>query len=379
MKKTAISLILALAMVLSFVLVAAPQAQAAGHTTHCVCGGKAAGVGDHTACANLTGEWIDLNAYVNDTANQVDGSPQLKAGNYYLSADLQLTKQMAIAEEGIEVTICLNGFEVKGCEAKDETYSKVLYVGKKDATVNVCDCSANNAGKMSSISVKQGSVILVGTNTEGVAPTLNLYSGTLIGSPNATAAGGAVRVNGGELNIYKAVLKDGQNTSHGGNLMTNGKSATTKAVVNMYGGAILNGKGNLGGNVYIMNHSIFNIYGGTITGGTGTKGADICADKATGTVKIMKLDAGTTCTMNISEATLDVSELDSSITKTQNLLDTTFTAPAASNPSNPSTPSTPSKPNNPATGDSANLVVMGLGLVLGVAGIACLLPKKQEI
>ena len=46
MKKTAISLILALAMVLGFVLVAAPQAEAAGtnhvaHTegmNHCACG-----------------------------------------------------------------------------------------------------------------------------------------------------------------------------------------------------------------------------------------------------------------------------------------------------------------------------------------------------
>ena len=34
---------------------------------------------------------------------------------------------------------------------------------------------------------------------------------------------------------------------------------------------------------------------------------------------------------------------------------------------------------NPSTGDSDNLVVMGLGLILGVAGMACLLPKKQTV
>ena len=380
MKKTAISLILALAMVLSFVLVAAPQAQAAGHTTHCVCGGKAAGVGDHTACANVTETWVDLNAYVNDAANKdADGYAPLKAGAYYLSADLQLEKQLKPIDDGVEITICLNGFELKGNADKAQAHSKVMFVNKK-ATVNICDCKGT--GKMSSISEKQGAVILVDADKKG--PVLNLFSGTLIGSPNTTAAGGNVRINdGGVLNIYKAILKDGKNVNgQGGNLMSNGSSGK-ECEINMFGGAILNGNAkSYGGNIYIMNSVTLNISGGTISGGVaGTAGKDIYADKESSTIKIKNLEAGTACTLTYTSATLDVSELAATVTKgadadTDPLTFThTFTAAAAT----PSTPSNPSKPNNPATGDSANLVVMGLGLVLGVAGIACLLPKKQEI
>ena len=45
----------------------------------------------------------------------------------------------------------------------------------------------------------------------------------------------------------------------------------------------------------------------------------------------------------------------------------------------PATNPAPAPTPNPSTGDSANVVVMGLGLVLGVAGMACLLPKKQNV
>ena len=384
MKKTAISLVLALAMVFSLVLVAAPVAEAAGHTDHCVCGGKAAGIGDHATCTTVTG-WKDLNAYVKDAANMTaDRGPSLATGNYYLSADLDLKDLGAIQidKSNAVVTICLNGYTLTNTKA--DSSARAIYVRSlsENSTLNICDCKG--AGVLTSTCNAQGAVIRTEKNAESnktYSGTVNLYSGTIIGS-KVESAGGTVRICRGTLNIYAAVLKDGEHTvannSWGGNLMI-----SDNATVNMYGGTIKDGKvkdGGKGANVYVSGGCDFNWYGGSVYGGTGT--TDIgCATGA----RVLLKNVGSSCTMTAyGNLTLDETELTSDVTYTKDDAMGVYTITKAgwTRPADPVTPP-PSTPGgsttNPGTGDSANLVVMGLGLVLGVAGMACLLPKKQSV
>ena len=374
MKKTAISLALVLAMALAMVMVSVPVAEATdtthvAHTegmNHCACGGTAVGVGDHTTCTSLTGAWVDLNNYVTTTGTS------LAAGNYYLSANLNLADVNALVlnTEAV-VTICLNGYNITNPNNANEDTARCFWVkaGFANGTLNICDCQGG--GEIHSEGQKQGAV-LHAVNNSALNSTINLYSGTIIGSPNTTQAGGSVRICKGICNIYAATIKDGKNVSTGvgyiwgGNLMI---SNTGK--VNMYGGVIKNGTAaEKGSNVYVASNCEFNVYGGSIIDGNGA--ANIEAANG-GKIKIVNLDASTTVQLNGS-ATLDLTGMDSSVTETH---DATFKYTLTK--AVPSVPSTPSTPSNPSTGDSANLVVMGLGLVLGVVGMACLLPKKQNV
>ena len=101
MKKTTISLVLALIMVFSLVLVAAPAAEAAGHTTHCVCGGKLEG---HT-CANTTFQPLSQATFDAVTAESApvklhnDTVYSLEKGSYYLTENIAVAEQILIFEE----------------------------------------------------------------------------------------------------------------------------------------------------------------------------------------------------------------------------------------------------------------------------------------
>ena len=156
MKKSIISLVLALVMVFSLVLVAAPQAQATTHTDHCVCGGKAVGMPEHT-CETATA-WIELTTSVLEA-----GDYALDAGNYYLGGNLEIEKRITIVE-GKTVTICLNGYTLSnsqpgGAMAKTDDNMRVFNLNKTGVTLNVCDCSADNTGAITSDSAKQGSIV----------------------------------------------------------------------------------------------------------------------------------------------------------------------------------------------------------------------------
>ena len=417
MKKTAISLLLAVAMVFSLVLVAAPVAQAAEHTDHCVCGGTSSGVGGHT-CANVT--WTKWEA--------TDSLPTT-AGNYYLDKDVTIATDRW-APENVDIVLCLNGHTVKST-ISDKKQNQVLSL---KANVTICDCDntkgANGeytfGGTVTSETTYEGSNGTIFYIQEGeytmnifggnwIAPTakqasgsiayvsdknvLNIYNGFFQGG-TVTDRGGAINVSYGTVNMYGGTIKGGESVATdaaegGGMIRVSGNSAgTKKAVFNMYGGTIEGGKANQnggifivqnyatlnvsggtikggtagtrGGNIYVTTNGTVNITGGTITGGTAANGKEIFA-LGTATVKVTKLSGTTVVETDGGEkAVLDLSALDKSVSKTVSGNVTTL-APASA------------KPNNPATGDSANLVVMGLGLVLGVAGIACLLPKKQEI
>ena len=338
MKKSIISLVLALVMVFSLVLVAAPQAQAATHTDHCVCGGKASGMPNHT-CETATA-WIELTTAVLDAG---DGNAYvLPAGNYYLAKNLEIEKRINV-KSGDTVTICLNGYTLSnsqqsGAMAKTDDNMRVFNLNKDNSTLNICDCSANNTGAITSDSASHGAIVFM---QRRVTTTFNLYGGTLSCSQTASKTGGLIRQYVDEsVDAETGALKY-PNQNH---------------VFNMYGGVIKNGKvtgeGIEGGNIAI--YRTMNLYGGTIEGGE----PNSIYLSATGVLNVVNTEKSTTVKAE-EGATVNTTNMDSSLTYANGALTKAG--------------------DTPATGDSANLVVMGLGLVLGVAGMACLLPKKQTV
>ncbi len=383
MKKTAISLLLAVAMVFSLVLVAAPAAQAADHTAHCVCGGSCT-VGGHTHDTNVT--WTKWEA--------TDTLPTA-TGNYYLDANVTLTARAEIAGD---VVLCLNGKTVTS------TGEVALLKMLADSKLTITDCTGTGVMTNTTAPSKSGGLIY----NDQVA-TLNIYGGTLT-APNDATAGGCIYWGSGTLNIYGGTINGGKVTNRGGALNIAGTTPATGAdfgtVVNMYGGTVKGGEntnvneangggairigGNnggdktsvfnlyggvvdggksagYGGSIYIQQpNNVLNLYGGTVKNGEATTaGKDIYATKGAKVV-VKKINVGVTVTKGTDDATIDVSALDASLKATQNEKVFTIATKTAGG-------------SNPSTGDSANLVVMGLGLVLGVAGMACLLPKKQKV
>ena len=386
MKKTAISLLLAVALVFTLVLVAAPVAQAAEHTAHCVCGTGTCTVGGHQHDATITWtKWEKTDEFPTET------------GNYYLDANITLTARPEIAGD---VVVCLNGKTVTS------TAELTTLKMKANSKLTITDCTGTGVLTNSTAPKKSGGIIY----NDQVA-TLNIYAGTLT-APNDATSGGAIYWGGGELNIYGGTIEGGKVTNRGGALNIAGTAEGTvcnmyggtvkggenananeangggairiggnnngdkTATFNLYGGVIDGGKSGAlvesenkgyGGSVYIQQpNNVLNIYGGTIKNGDAPTGKDVYATKGAKVV-VKKINAGVTITKGTDDVTIDVSALDASLKATQN--EKVFTI--ATKTAGDST--------NPGTGDSANLVVMGLGLVLGVAGMACLLPKKQTV
>lgn len=389
MKKTAISLLLAVALVFSLVLVAAPAAQATTTHSHCVCCGNTPIAAANHTCDTTQDDWQPW------TEEQSNNSTAL-TGKYYLTENVTLgTGSTQLKAKG-DLIICLNGFTL--------TFSNFRPTTTQENTLTITDCKGtgaiasnhkdaattgtqmfmvNNSGyPATTINIWGGTI--QGTPTGSTGPlfymgsakegthTLNIYGGTIIGSAAGSketvgADGGAVSLtNGSTCNMYGGTIKDGKAKStdsgagRGGNVFVGG------AFFNMYGGTISGGtvetpEGKAeakGGNIF-LNGGVLTVNGGTITGGA----ADIYA--AGGKIKINKADTAIKFTVGADFDTEESIIAGTGITVTNN--------------GNVYTAAKTTAGGNVSTGDNANLVVMGLGLVLGVAGMACLLPKKQKV
>lgn len=226
---------------------------------HCVCGGHASGMTDHTC------ETVGYQAWGNTDAEKT--SLPSEAGNYYLVSDITLSATWTNTAS-TEVNLCLNGHNITSTK-------RVVNVR---GTLSVTDCGseadwgtisttvAQNYGGIfyiyenaelnlyggifdaSSAAINQGSLAVVGNSS---AATMNIYGGKLIGgavTAGTTSAGKAVEARGGALYMIAS------------------------STVNMYGGTITGGSSAAnGGNVYIVSGSTFNLKGGTVTGGSSTK------------------------------------------------------------------------------------------------------------
>ena len=129
MKKTLISLLLVLALVLCFALVAAPAADAVVTKTHphasnhCVCAGLSVGVSDHICDDTDWDPWTP----------SAETPLPTTGGAYYLTGDVVLGESVRITLPD-ELVLCLNGYDIIGNHASRSP----LIV--KNADVTICDC-----------------------------------------------------------------------------------------------------------------------------------------------------------------------------------------------------------------------------------------------
>lgn len=178
--------------------------------THCACGGSIS-AGDHTSHSNVTyTAWNGTSdiSYTNNTAY------------VYLTGNVTLSQ---LRLNGKTLYLCLNGNRI--------TFSEYQVTLDNDATLYLCDCSAEKKGTISSNTGKNCCVLVSGNNA-----TFNMYGGTLRDG-RKSGHGGGVNIEKGTMNMYGGMITENTATSDGGGIYvgTNGK-------LNLYGGTITGNK-----------------------------------------------------------------------------------------------------------------------------------------
>ena len=178
--------------------------------THCFCGGSIS-AGDHTSHSNVTyTAWNGTSgiSYTNNTAY------------VYLTGNVTLSQ---LRLNGKTLYLCLNGNRI--------TFSEYQVTLDNDATLYLCDCSAEKKGTISSNTGKNCCVLVSGNNA-----TFNMYGGTLRDG-RKSGHGGGVNIEKGTMNMYGGMITENTATSDGGGIYvgTNGK-------LNLYGGTITGNK-----------------------------------------------------------------------------------------------------------------------------------------
>lgn len=261
MKNRLLYILLALALVMSLTVFAAPAVFAAEETTepaahsHCVCVNSQAKPADHICDETIVWEPWD------GTATLEDG------GHYYLTKNV--AKAVTIKDK--TVSICLNGFN--------------LFAGKplviQGGTFNLCNCTDNTAACIYSNrgTNATGTVVELKNSTDNRG-YFNLYSGRISGATRTAAKPDGNRlvwVNGAYFNMYGGELINGStgavetdtlNVGLGGAVYLKSVS-TKKGEFKMYGGTISGGQAVTGGNIYV-DGAIFEMHGGIITNGKAT-------------------------------------------------------------------------------------------------------------
>ena len=268
MKKTSLILIIALLVGLMAFQASAAEAGHPHRGDHCVCGGSAVSVHDHS-CANI--KWQAMPTDTKDFAKLADG-------NYYLTKDMTITDVTSFT--GKKLTICLNGYDI------NTSASAIFGYAKQGSVINICDCSGSKdaqgnwtwggtiTGNQSGKGRTYGGLINMNSNT-----TLNVYGGNYVGpSAGTTKQGGIFNISndchGGSdgnqyldiydtnLNIYNGHFTGGSVTSNGGVI-----NSWHYVHVNLYGGTIMGGTGKTRGNLNISANTTMIIENCTIIGG----------------------------------------------------------------------------------------------------------------
>ena len=178
--------------------------------THCFCGGSIS-AGGHTSHSNVAyTAWNGRSniTYTNNTAY------------VYLTGNVTLSQ---LRLNGKTLYLCLNGNRI--------TFSEYQVILDNDATLYLCDCSAEKKGTISSNTGKNCCVLVSGNNA-----TFNMYGGTLRDG-RKSGHGGGVNIEKGTMNMYGGMITENTATSDGGGIYvgTNGK-------LNLYGGTITGNK-----------------------------------------------------------------------------------------------------------------------------------------
>ncbi|MBR2594018.1 MAG: InlB B-repeat-containing protein, partial [Firmicutes bacterium] len=216
------------------------------------------------------------------TASAASGTPipasggSLSTGSYYLSGNVNLTKDLTIAK-GSTVTIDLNGYTLKGTGS-----AAVIFVNGGTLTIN--DTSSSKAGKITGgssstgggVSVRSGGSLTMNGGTITGNKTDNTGAGIYIQGTNSSAVmnGGTVTGNtstgnGGGVHCNNGCTFTLNGGSITGNTAINGGGVSAYGTFVMNGGEITNNTASTeGGGVYFYSNgsSVFTMTGGKITG-----------------------------------------------------------------------------------------------------------------
>ena len=219
MKKRILSIILSIVMLVGLLPTTALAADT--HSNHCVCGAEHKSIGNYTTETSKNFE-----AWGNATS-----LPQ--SGSYYLTGDVEVNSVSIVGE----LNLCLNGHTIT------ITYSLGAFVVGSGATLNICDCSTDQSGKIENPSASADYASIL--NTGG---TVNVYSGTVSSSKYG------INNNSGTVNVYGGIVKDIDGSNKYG--------IYNKGTVNVYGGTV-------SGSKYGIDNSssgTVNVSGGTVNG-----------------------------------------------------------------------------------------------------------------
>ncbi len=231
----------------------------AAHEDHCLCGGAAVGVGDHTQCENIT--WSPISQALSDLSKADLGT--LPSGNYYLDGNVTVTGVSGIGTytTSKNIAICLNGYNITNSS------NRAFGILRQKSTLTICDCSWDGTsfggtvtgGGTTSSTGNHGGIVY--THTGAV---LNVFGGNFVGKSSGSGAAFGVACDGcGDLN------EDGEENN-------TDKNMAPASVMNLYNGKITGGTvSGSGGAIVQYHHGSLNMYGGTIVGGTAKHGGAI--------------------------------------------------------------------------------------------------------
>ena len=229
------------------------------HEDHCVCGGAAVGVGDHTQCDNIT--WQPLSQALKAIGQTMEAADFgfLPSGYYYLDGDVTVTKASAIGykkdslatepDDVANLYFCLNGHSINA------TTTKAFGYLNKCSSLSICDCSYENGtfkGYVNGGKTAYGSVIYTYTDS-----LLTIYGGNFTGK--GTTNGGAF-----------VIACDGCGDVDGnGKYESADRYKAQPAVMKVYNGHISGSSVSAtGGTIQLFHTAQMYMYGGTIVGGT---------------------------------------------------------------------------------------------------------------
>ena len=262
----------------------AAQAKEPAHTDHCICGGAAVGVGDHTQCENVTWTPISEAFAAAGCSMEKANFGKLSDGFYYLDGDVTVTSDGAIgalktvtvdgktetdklATEPAAVkhiTICLNGHSVN----VGGKCTKIFGYLHMNSSLTICDCSYDGeafAGSVTGGVREYGSVIYTRSKS-----TLNIYGGNFYGM--GTISGGTIVIacdDCGDLNGDGAYSRSVDSV------------LSEPAMLNLYNGCVVGSAvSNEGGAIKLFHTAGMNMYGGNVVGGSAKRGGAISSTKS---------------------------------------------------------------------------------------------------
>ena len=235
------------------------------HTSHCVCSGNAAGAQGHTCNEDVT--WIaiasedELLTYLKDYAEET-------SVYLYLTSSFTTTQAYTVGKNE-HLNLCLNGNTITAGSGL-----QVFIVDAATKTLTITDC-ASQKGAITGGKGKNGGNISV---TNG--GKLEVF-GAVIKDGTATSESGNIYFSNGTGVFYSAEISGGNSVNdtawcYGGNISLRKASNVTMYNCSVKGGTA-NGKEKVGygGNFIVTDTSSLNLFGTTVSGGQSNSGGNI--------------------------------------------------------------------------------------------------------